>query len=88
MAIDKKLLEILVCPATKVPVKQLPQDRLAILNQCIEGGEIKRIDGEPVPSVLKEALITTDERTIYVVDNGIPVMLEEQGISAGQVPGW
>ena len=88
MTIDKKLLEILVCPATKVPVKQLDKDRLAILNQSIDSGEIKRVDGEQVQSVLNEALITSDGHTIYVVDNGIPIMLEEQGISASQVPGW
>ncbi len=88
MAIDKKLLEILVCPATRVPVKLLAKDRLAILNSNIEGGGIKRIDGESVSSTLSEALITTDGRTIYPVDDGIPIMLEEQGIAADQVPGW
>ena len=88
MAIDNKLLEILVCPATKVPVKQLAKDHLAILNQCIDSGEIKRVDGEPVQAALNEALITTDGRTVYAVDNGIPIMLEEQGINANQVPGW
>jgi uncharacterized protein YbaR (Trm112 family) len=88
MAIDKKLLEILVCPATKVPVKPLAKDRLAILNQCIDSGEVKHMDGAPVQGALSEALITTDDHTIYVVDNGIPIMLEEQGISANQVPGW
>ena len=88
MAIDKKLLEILVCPASKTPVKQLAKDRLEILNQCIEGGEVKRIGGTPVREALSEALITTDGNTIYAIDNGIPIMLEEQGISASQVPGW
>ncbi len=88
MAIDKKLLEILVCPTTKVPVKVLAKDRLAILNRAIDSGEIKRVDGEPVVAALSEALITTDSRTIYPVDDGIPIMLEEQGITADQVPGW
>ena len=88
MAIDKKLLEILVCPVSKVPVKPLAKDRLAILNQCIDRGEVKRLDGTTLQSALSEALITTDDNTIYIVDNGIPIMLEEQGISASQVPGW
>ncbi len=88
MAIDKKLLEILVCPTTKVPLKPLAKDRLAILNRSIDSGEIKRVDGEPLQAALSEALITTDGRTIYPVDDGIPIMLEEQGITADQVPGW
>ena len=29
MSIDSRLLDILVCPATKVPVKRLPKDKLA-----------------------------------------------------------
>ncbi len=88
MAIDKKLLDILVCPTTKVPVKLLAKDRLDILNSCINGGAILRIGGETVQTVLTQALITTDGRTIYPIDDGIPIMLEEQGITANQVPGW
>jgi len=88
MSIDKHLLEILVCPATKRPVKVLSQDKLAILNREIEKGEIKHVDGSSVEGPLEEALITDDGRTIYRVSDGIPVMLEEQGISAKQVPGW
>jgi uncharacterized protein YbaR (Trm112 family) len=35
---------------------------------------------------LQEALITESSRTIYRVDDGIPVMLEEQGINTDQLP--
>lgn len=88
MSVDKHLLEILVCPATKTPVKPLSQDKLAILNREIEKGEVTYVDGSPVEGPLEEALITEDGRTVYRVDDGIPVMLEDQGISAKQVPGW
>ena len=33
MSVDKHLLEILVCPATKTPVQLLAKDKLAILNR-------------------------------------------------------
>jgi uncharacterized protein YbaR (Trm112 family) len=46
------------------------------------------VDGSPVEAPLDEALITEDGRMLYRVSDGIPVMLEEQGISAKQVPGW
>jgi uncharacterized protein YbaR (Trm112 family) len=69
MAIDKKLLEILVCPVSKVPVKPLAKDRLAILNQCIDSGEVKHMDGTMVQESLSEALITTDDNTIYATDS-------------------
>ncbi len=88
MSIDKHLLEILVCPVTKTPVKMLAKDKLAILNREVDKGEVTYVDGSPVEGPLEEALITEDGRTLYRVSDGIPVMLEEQGISAKQVPGW
>ncbi len=88
MALDKRLLEILVCPVTKVPVQPLSRDRLAILNRSIEQGEIKFVDGTPLRNALEAALITTDGKTIYRIDGGIPVMLEAESIVASQVPGW
>jgi len=88
MSLDKHLLEILVCPATKTPVKLLAKDKLAILNREVDKGSLAYVDGSPVDGLLDEALITEDGRTLYRVSDGIPVMLEEQGISANQVPGW
>ena len=88
MSIDRKLLEILVCPATKVPVKLLPRDKLAVLNRSIEAGDIQRQDGSAVSEALEAALITEDGRTLYPIEDGIPVMLEDQSIIARQVPGW
>ena len=88
MSVDSRLLEILVCPTTKVPVKALSRDKLAVLNREVEQGNVTRHDGSLVEAPIEEALITTDGRTVYVVDDGIPVMLEDQGIMANQVPGW
>jgi uncharacterized protein YbaR (Trm112 family) len=88
VAIDRKLVEILVCPVTKVPVKVLPRDKLAILNRCIEAGEVRRQDGSTVKDSLQAALITEDGQSIYPVEDDIPIMLEDQAILARQVPGW
>lgn len=88
MSIDKGLLDILCCPVTKTPVKPLARDKLDILNRAIEQGEIKFRDGSVVDSPLEEALITQDGKTIYRVSDDIPIMLEDQGIAANQVPGW
>lgn len=88
MSIDKGLLDILCCPVTKTPVKPLAKDKLDILNRAIEQGEIKLRDGSVADAPLEEALITQDGKTIYRVSDGIPIMLEDQGIAANQVPGW
>lgn len=85
---DKKLLEILVCPSTKVPVRLLGKDKLAILNNVIGSADVRREDGSRVETALGAALITEDGRTIYVIDDDIPIMLEDQAIAANQVPGW
>lgn len=85
---DKKLLEILVCPSTKVPVRLLGRDKLAILNNTISNADVRRADGTRVDGDLSAALITADGKTIYVIDDDIPVMLEDQAIAANQVPGW
>jgi uncharacterized protein YbaR (Trm112 family) len=85
---DKKLLEILVCPSTKVPVRLLGRDKLAILNNTIGSADVRRADGTRVEGELAAALITEDGKTIYVIDDDIPIMLEDQAIVANQVPGW
>ena len=88
MAVDKRLLEILVCPATKIPVKPLPRDRLAILNREVSSGGVSFNDGTAVEEPLDEGLITTDGKTVYPVMSGIPVMLQDRGIATQQIPGW
>ena len=84
MSVDKKLLAILCCPATKVPVKLLPKAKLKVLNDEIGEGGVRYVDGSPVKDPLSEALITENETTIYRIDDGIPVMLEEKGIATLQ----
>lgn len=81
---DKKLLDILCDPVTKVPVKPLSGERLKKLNNAIESGEVKYVSGEPVERKLDEGLITEDDKVIYRVDDDIPVMLEDRGIGTQQ----
>ena len=88
MSLDKRLLEILVCPVTKVPMKLLSRDRLAILNRHVEQGGVSFADGTTVQGPIEEALISSDGKTIYRVEAGIPVMLEDEAIPSHQVAGW
>ena len=85
MPIDGKLLEILCCPVSKTPLARLSQSRLQKLNQAISAGEVQYIDGEPVDKPLREALITEDSRVVYAVVDGIPILLENQGIGTTQL---
>ena len=85
---DAKLLEILCCPSTKTPVRMASRVELEELNRCIGNGEVITTAGKPVASALSEALITRDGKIIYRVDDGIPVMLVDEGISTLQLSGF
>jgi len=85
MPVDGKLLEILCCPVSKTPLRQLEKSRLEKLNRAIEAGEVQYVRGEKVEAPLREALITEDSKVIYPVEDDIPVLLENRGIGTTQL---
>ena len=85
MAVDGKLLEILCCPVSKVPLNRLERTRLEKLNLAITSGSIQYVRGQLVEEELKEALITEDGKVIYPVLDDIPLLLEENGIGTVQL---
>ena len=85
MSVEPKLLEILVCPVTKVSVQVLGKRKLAALNRAIAEGGVRHLGGEAVKAPLGEALVTTD---VYRVDDGSPVMLEDLAIPTEQLADW
>ena len=85
---DRKLLDILVCPATRQPLALLEAAGLEALNRAIAAGGIRRNDDGVQADALREALVTRDRKTVYRVDDGIPVLLVEDGIATAQVEGF
>ncbi len=83
--IDRELLEILCCPKTKVPVEMLSEDKLKAVNDRIGRGKVKTVDGSKVDTPLDAGLITEDGKTIYRIDDDIPIMLIDEGIPADQI---
>jgi len=82
---DRKLLDILVCPASRQPLGMLDKAGLDALNRAIGTGGVKRADDAPQSEPLREALVTRDRKTVYRVDDGIPVLLAEEGLATAQV---
>ncbi|UHQ19621.1 Trm112 family protein [Lysobacter sp. KIS68-7] len=82
---DRKLLDILACPATRQPLAMLDARGLQALNAAIASGGIARGDGAPQGQALREALVTRDRKIVYRIDDGIPVLLVEEAIATGQV---
>ncbi|MEO8808739.1 MAG: Trm112 family protein [Rhodanobacter sp.] len=82
---DKRLLDILCCPVSKTPVRLLGEKALKALNDAIRAGEVVTVGGAPVTATIGEGLITADQKVIYRVQDGIPVMLPEEGIGTTQM---
>ncbi|MBW8822992.1 MAG: Trm112 family protein [Xanthomonadales bacterium] len=83
---DKKLLDILVCPVTRQPLAQLDGERLKALNATI-GQSGVQFGGHRQTEALREALVTRDGKRIYRVDDGIPVLLPDEALDAGSLAG-
>lgn len=83
---DRKLLDILVCPATRQPLALLDAAGLEALNAAIKAGTARREDGVAQDGPVREALITHDRKRVYRVDDGIPVLLVEDAIATAQIP--
>jgi uncharacterized protein YbaR (Trm112 family) len=82
---DKRLLTILRCPISHKGLSVLKKDELARINAAIATGELVNHEGAAVANPLTEALITDDGKRIYPVDDGIPVLLEDESISTEQL---
>jgi uncharacterized protein YbaR (Trm112 family) len=82
---DRKLLDILCCPSTRQSLAMLDSQGLDALNRAIAAGGITRADESPQTEAVREALLTRDRKTIYRVDDGIPVLLAEEAIATAQI---
>ena len=83
-AIDRKLLDIICCPVSKVPLVPLSAKQLAALNKEIAAGTTVNVDAQVVSGLLSTGLLTTDGKIIYRIEDGIPVLLPEEGIATLQ----
>ena len=82
---DRKLLDILACPATRMPLAMLEAAGVEALNRAIATGGVHLNDDSVQATPLREALVTRDRKTVYRIDDGIPVLLAEEGIATAQL---
>lgn len=78
--IDQTLLDILVCPETKQPLRVAEAELVGRVNAAIEAGTVKNRGGEPVTQALVEALVREDGSFLYPVRDDIPIMLIDESI--------
>lgn len=85
MPIDRKLLEILRCPVTKQDLHYLSEEQIEKINASIDAGELSYADNSAISEPLTEGLITANGVRVYRIDDGIPIMLEDQSIVVDQM---
>jgi uncharacterized protein YbaR (Trm112 family) len=82
---DKKLLSILCCPITRKGLSLAKRELLDAVNEAIGAGNLRNHDGQVLSSKLSEALVTDDGKTLYPVNDGIPVLLEGESVALDQL---
>lgn len=81
MAVDRKLLEILVCPEDKAPLEpvELPEP---VRKRLVEHFREQLKDEEPV---VEQGLRCTECGRVFPVVSDIPVMLMDEALSPEEV---
>lgn len=84
MPLDPRFVSILCCPVSKRALKPLSRARLAFVNDAIRSGSTLSVTGTRIDAILQDALISDDDKVIYRIDDGVPVLLPEEGIGTTQ----
>ena len=82
--VDPELVEILVCPNTKLNVDLVPAETVEKINLAIKENIVLNVDGQSVNDPLQDGLLREDDKIIYPVRDSIPVMLIGEGIPMEQ----
>ena len=83
--VSAELLEILVCPENKTPVREISDEVRDKINAAITAGTLKNRAGELVTERIEGGLIREDEKYIYPIRDDIPVMLIDEAIPTEQL---
>lgn len=78
--IDPTFLGMLVCPATRQPLREATNDELAAVNRAITAGTARTRGGTAVSAALTAGLVTKDGGVVYPIRDGIPILLSTEAI--------
>lgn len=82
--VDQALLDILVCPETKQPVRSADAALLDRLNAAIREGSVTTRGGRRITDEVTEGLVREDLTLLYPVRDEVPIMLIDEAIPLPQ----
>jgi uncharacterized protein YbaR (Trm112 family) len=85
LSISTNIIDIICCPVTRLPMEFMSEKKLHELNRLIRDSKLVSRDGVVLTAELCEALITRDGKLAYPIEDGIPVLLDGQGIMLSQL---
>ncbi|HNR31309.1 MAG TPA: hypothetical protein PKI11_10505 [Candidatus Hydrogenedentes bacterium] len=83
--VDPELLEILVCPENKTPVRLADEALVARLNAAIDAGALKTRAGGVIEGRIDGALVREDGAYAYLIRDDIPIMLIDEAAPLDQL---
>lgn len=78
---DPEFLQMLACPATRKPLREIAAADLQRLNARIAHGGVTNRGGNAVSQPLTGGLQPEGERVVYPIQDGIPILLTSEAIS-------
>jgi uncharacterized protein YbaR (Trm112 family) len=78
--IDPEFLRMLVCPASRQPLREASAAELAAVNRAIAAGGVRTRGGNPVSAPLAAGLVPADGAFVYPIQDGIPILLSAEAV--------
>jgi uncharacterized protein YbaR (Trm112 family) len=78
--VDQSLLDILVCPETKQPLRVADAALLERVNTSVRQGNLTNRGGKSVATPVEQGLVRQDGTVLYPVRDDIPIMLIDESI--------
>lgn len=83
--IDKELLDLLVCPLDRTPLRLADDVLIGRLNEAIRAGRVRNRIGQPVEQPVEGGLVRADNALLYPIIDEIPVLLADEAIPLDQL---
>jgi uncharacterized protein YbaR (Trm112 family) len=83
--VDQSLLDILVCPETKQPLRVADVALLERVNASLRKGTLTNRGGQRLATPVEAGLVRNDGAVLYPVRDDIPIMLIDESIPLSQM---